>query len=224
MIEPRACNPEDEKVVDGKTVRRIPGFSEYWVTATGEVWSDLSYKWLKGGRHQKGYRRYVLRDLFGDSWYREAKNLVAWAWIGPKPSDELLVCHKDGNNQNDHFSNLYYGTYQDNANDRIAHGTQTRGEKASKAHWNKPYSDEQVRNFYIAAMTYDGPLSELADSLGVRVSLLYGYCSKYVYSWLTDTIDAEFGWNTESFRAEYKARRKKYERARGGRPKTEVLQ
>jgi hypothetical protein len=224
VISPCVVKPEDEKLVDGKLVRRIPGFYYYWITDTGEVWSERSKPmWMKLSS-SKGYRRLSLVSSENIKESREVKTLVALAFIGEKPQPGLLVCHKDGNNRNDHFSNLYYGTYQDNANDRVAHGTQLRGEKASKVHWNKPYSDEQVRNFYIEAMTYDGPLSDLASKLGVKVSLLYGYCGKYVYSWLTDKIDAEFGWNTESFRAEYKARRKKHERSMGGRPKTEVIQ
>lgn len=37
--------------------------------------------------------------------------------------DGLIVCHKDGNKTNNVLANLYAGTYIDNRNDAIEHGT-----------------------------------------------------------------------------------------------------
>jgi hypothetical protein len=55
--------------------------------------------------------------------------LVAYAFIGPRPSPSMQVRHKDGNPSNNKLSNLEYGTASDNALDKRLHGTDNRGEK-----------------------------------------------------------------------------------------------
>ena len=55
--------------------------------------------------------------------------LVADAFHGT--SELPLVRHLDGNPQNNIPSNLAHGTAQDNANDRVAHGNQFRGNQNS---------------------------------------------------------------------------------------------
>lgn len=55
---------------------------------------------------------------------------VAEAFIGPRPPG-MLVLHNDGNKNNNHVGNLRYGTYTDNLNDAVKHGTH---HNASKTH------------------------------------------------------------------------------------------
>jgi hypothetical protein len=53
--------------------------------------------------------------------------LVLEAFIGPCPSGQECR-HGDGNRQNPALTNLSWGTPKQNAEDRIAHGKQARGE------------------------------------------------------------------------------------------------
>lgn len=53
--------------------------------------------------------------------YHCIHHLVALTFLGDKP-EGMLVLHKDGNALNNRASNLYYGTYSDNAKDRVKHG------------------------------------------------------------------------------------------------------
>ena len=60
-------------------------------------------------------------DKYGKSHSINIHVLVAQHFVlGRKPG--LIVCHKDGNEMNNHASNLYWGTYIENAQDTIKHG------------------------------------------------------------------------------------------------------
>lgn len=55
-------------------------------------------------------------------------HMVALAFLGV-PSAGEYVCHNDGSRRNNCASNLRYDTPAGNQNDRIRHGTDTRGSK-----------------------------------------------------------------------------------------------
>jgi hypothetical protein len=75
-----------------------------------------------------GYRMYILRDG-NRSHHRKAHQLVARAFIGPKPDDgRWEVCHADGTRTNDHWTNLRWGTSADNKADMVHHRTRMHGE------------------------------------------------------------------------------------------------
>lgn len=66
--------------------------------------------------------------------------LVAEAFLGPPRqvteagwTQTQLVAHNDGNPANNHASNLRYATVRENAQDRVRHGTQSRGGKHPNA-------------------------------------------------------------------------------------------
>lgn len=54
------------------------------------------------------------------------------AFVGPCP-DGYEVRHLDGNPENNNLENLKYGTRQENAADRVRHGSQPRGESHGRA-------------------------------------------------------------------------------------------
>lgn len=58
--------------------------------------------------------------------------LVLSAFLCRRPSG-FDACHSDGNRENDHASNLYWGRHVENMADRDFHGTTIRGEKAKHA-------------------------------------------------------------------------------------------
>lgn len=66
----------------------------------------------------RGYETYKLyRDGKGQSYY--VHTLVALAFIGPRPSPDVDICHWDDDRANNHYSNLRYGTKSENMRDRV---------------------------------------------------------------------------------------------------------
>lgn len=103
----------------------IPGFNEYWINAQADVLSRRQNKIgkiLKTRPDEKGYLRVTLYDAEGDPKTFKVHNLVALVFLGPRP-DGLVTRHWDGNNVNNVPSNLFYGTYTENAFDQVRHGT-----------------------------------------------------------------------------------------------------
>lgn len=84
--------------------------------------------------------------------------LVARAFIGECPLG-LHVLHNDGDKNNNHFSNLRYGTPADNVADTNTHGRQPRGE----THHNAKLDAEAVQ--HIRTSCRDGV--QLAKMYGV---------------------------------------------------------
>lgn len=70
----------------------------------------------------------------------QVHRLVLLAFVGPCP--EGMECrHLDGDHTNNRLSNLCWGTREENAQDRIRHGTHGRGENAAAA----KLTEQQVR-------------------------------------------------------------------------------
>lgn len=63
---------------------------------------------------------------------RQVAHLVADAFVGARPRGCVLR-HLDGNHLNNKPGNLEYGTYSDNTQDAIRHGTFQRGETNGRA-------------------------------------------------------------------------------------------
>jgi hypothetical protein len=110
--------------MDRKEIFEFPG---YWIYEDGRVWSDSKLpanscgKFLMQSLDKDGYVRY---KLYVDGTYcrKFAHRLVLEAFVGPCP--EGMECrHLDGNPQNNHVSNLCWGTKEENQADKRRHGT-----------------------------------------------------------------------------------------------------
>lgn len=121
-----------------KKYQLVKGFPAYRVSNTGEVQS----RWKMGAYHSefvikvrdvwkdvslhldpdKGYYTVNLRDGYGKGKTTLVHFLVAQAFIGPRPKGRIIR-HLDGNPLNNNVSNLAYGTYKDNENDKHTCGT-----------------------------------------------------------------------------------------------------
>jgi len=73
---------------------------------------------LQPGRASHGY----LTVSLGRGNSKTIHSLVAEAFIGPKP-EGCEILHDDGSRDNNHVSNLRYGTRSENNLDSIRHGT-----------------------------------------------------------------------------------------------------
>lgn len=112
------------------------GTAEVWRTVRGASRYEVSNlgRFRRGDRLHKpspvaggmGYLRVSLRYDCGRKTTAYLHHLVAEHFIGPRPSG-MLALHRDGVVENCSAENLYWGSHQDNAEDRIRHGRSGRG-------------------------------------------------------------------------------------------------
>lgn len=102
----------------------IPGFEGlYQVSDRGEVLSlrlGSTLKPMLCGAKGKQYPTVVLCK--GE--VRKTKrvhHLVLEVFVGPRPAG-CVACHRDDNKLNNDVNNLYWGTWSDNAQDRVRNG------------------------------------------------------------------------------------------------------
>jgi hypothetical protein len=101
--------------------RDVPGFEGlYIVSEYGDVWATKRQGSAGGPVKPTKRGPYWKVGLYGDGEGMEYRIhvLVAAAFLGPMPSDAVLVRHLDDDPRNNHHSNLAYGTTSDNLYDR----------------------------------------------------------------------------------------------------------
>ena len=103
----------------------------YEVTSDGRVfsytgWRGHEMRELAQTLNSSGYLS-VRVTANGRRVRKTVHGLVARTHIGPPPAPGYEVRHLDGNKFNNNFRNLAWGTKKENAADRDAHGTTSRG-------------------------------------------------------------------------------------------------
>jgi len=144
----------------------IVGFDgAYQVSDSGLVRSlprkgRLKEKILKPDIQRGGYEQLLL-SKDGEAKMFLVHRLVLEAFIGPAPVG-MESRHLDGTRNNNHLSNLRWGTRVENMADKIRHGTMARlfGEHNPQA----KLCEDDVRK--IRAMK--GTLQEVADQFGIH--------------------------------------------------------
>jgi hypothetical protein len=102
------------------------------------------------GRILKMYRTppmdYLAVDLHADGRKRKARIhvLVAEAFLEPKPDWATMVCHDDGDHDNNTPSNLYWGTQLTNMADVNRHGRQFQANKTHCARGGHEFTPENT--------------------------------------------------------------------------------
>lgn len=107
-------------------------FPDYYITNTGDVFSR-KYGKIKKLKNflQNGYFHITLLNKFGQKKTMFIHRLVLMAFDGIPIYPNNIGRHLDGNPQNNHISNLKWGTSQDNSNDARLHGRIAVGEKTN---------------------------------------------------------------------------------------------
>ena len=148
--------------------RGIPEFPGYEVSDLGRVrgWRNKGFGFgrlnqtptiLKPQVGHGGYHRVCLfRD--GKSTKVSVHRLVLDAFVGPCPVG-MEAAHRDGVRDNNRLDNLRWATKLDNSADRIAHGTQVRGERCHAA----VLTEDAVR----AIRASEGPSHIVASAYGI---------------------------------------------------------
>ena len=146
----------------------IPGFPGYRVTDDGQVLTrskrgttllDPQWRAMKPGTDKKGYQGVTLCAPGHVRRVVRVHRLVAEAFV-PNPYFLPCVRHLDGIPANNAVSNLAWGTYKQNEEDKRAHGT-----------WDtrligRKLTDEQIRQVRIDAAS-GAKQEEIAKALGV---------------------------------------------------------
>lgn len=140
------------------------GYPAYEVSEYGDVRRVAIAKtrpapgyFLKGCYNRDGYRCYKLMTPEGSKLTMKAHVLVARAFLGARPLGRHAA-HIDGDCTNNHYTNLYWATPQENCgSDRKKHGRAPVGIKNPRA----VLSEEQVREIRQKSAK-DFPHSELA--------------------------------------------------------------
>ncbi len=142
-----------------------PPYSRYAITDDGEVYSLIKrepFK-MKTFNDKDGYLRVTLNTDAKKKMQVIVPRLMHEALIGPIPLGNV-VRHIDGNNKNNHISNLTHGTVLENNRDKQRHGTQCRGETNGKS----KLTEKQI--LYIRGHDkYWGYRVKLAKELGVTI-------------------------------------------------------
>lgn len=108
--------------------RIVPGFPLHMVSSEGRIFSWHSGRFLRPGLGKHGY--WKLNLAFGKTYLLH--NIVAAVFLGPRQPG-YVIRHKDGNRQNSRRDNLEYGTYAENTQDSIRHGTHSGFNPAARA-------------------------------------------------------------------------------------------
>lgn len=179
----RPANPE---------LRDVPGWAGFYaVTADGRVWSQprtivrsdgrrqtFPGRWLRQSLNRYGYPTVCLaRD--GEKYMRKVHQLVAEAWIGPRPEGHD-VCHRDGSRTNNHVPNLRYDTRAGNCADKLEHDTHQRGERNGRA----KLTEDDVREIRAKYSTGDFTQAELGAAYGVSAWNIHSIIRRKNWAWL----------------------------------------
>lgn len=135
------------------TWRQLVNYPDYWVSQDGQVKSsEAVYRGVDGRLvYRKGgvltpylANGYPTVTLSGPGWHKTKRVhvLVAEAYLGPRP-EGACIRHLDGDVWNMSVSNLRYGTWAENNQDRVKHG---RDANARKTHCpkNHEYTPENT--------------------------------------------------------------------------------
>lgn len=102
------------------------------VFSSGTNWRGYGKRLMTSNLNSHGYPR-VRLTVEGKRKTFLIHKLVLEIYIGPRPSASHEACHRDGNRENNMFSNLYWGTRKENAADRTRHGNCKGAENGRKS-------------------------------------------------------------------------------------------
>lgn len=136
--------------------RPVPGHEGYFeVSSVGNVRSVDRHIVDNGGRrrlipgrdltlHRRTKRTAHLAVKLLDKTV-PVEHLVAAAWIGPRKPGQI-VRHWDDDPTNNTVSNILYGTYSDNAHDRVRNAKRTAPARCSRRHLLEPPNLKDASN------------------------------------------------------------------------------
>jgi hypothetical protein len=158
--------------------KEVPGFPDYEVSEHGDVRKGLKY--FKPERVQgSGRKRFTLtkdrrRYVF------HAAHLVAMAFIGPKPFRRAEVCHNDGFEHNNHYSNLRWDSRLGNVADAVLHRFKciAKGRATISGSLGMTAQIFQIRDYQSNSTRMRLLGNEIEDALADLASIGLGFCGQ----------------------------------------------
>jgi hypothetical protein len=153
----------------------IPDVPGYLVDVAGDIWSTKPgrggrYKAvhpIKAYRDPRGYVQVCLHAKPGVRKRFAVHNLVARAFLGPRP-EGMLVCHRNDDPGDPRPGNLYYGTQKDNIQQALSSGRMVHGDRSHLA----KLTDQQCLQI-LALLNQGQSVTKLAGQFGVSASHVY---------------------------------------------------
>lgn len=91
----------------------MKGFSNYYITSCGKIWSYTSNRFLQPTINERGYKRIRLVSDEGKVYNFYIHRLVALEYV-PNPNNLETVDHIDGDKTHNYANNLQWMTLEDN--------------------------------------------------------------------------------------------------------------
>lgn len=151
----------------GEEWRFVSEWPAYEVSSIGRVRRDN--KIVSQRLNGKGYFRVNL-SCNGDCQHGVMVHRLVCAAFNPNPFNLPMACHNNGASNDNRADNLYWGTAEQNAKDKIRHGTVRIG-------WSNPatklsLSDVRFIRFELANNPKFGKAAKLARQFGVSKQLI----------------------------------------------------
>lgn len=128
-------------------VKPIPNFPDYTISTEGEIFS----KYKKGEKLNPylGTRGYFVVTMYKNTipTYKNVHRLLAETFI-PNTENKPLVLHKNDIRTDNRLENLYWGTFEENMEDRTRNGFNVKGERNCRAKLTAKQVNE-IRQRYI---------------------------------------------------------------------------
>lgn len=185
--------------------RVCQGFPDYEISEYGDVRrltdsgrGQVAGHVMRQFRDRDGYMRISLRGTGGRKQFF-VHRLVALSFVGCPPSENHQVAHNDGSKDNNHFTNLRWATPAENQGDRLAHGTDCRGEK----HGKSVIADKDVEAIRVQ-FAFGAKLHDLAwyynASDSVIAQCATGLTRKHIknHLWINNLIEKRVGRGRQS--------------------------
>lgn len=161
---------------------KIKDTEHYYIDECGNVFNTKfsAIRELKIYYPNKGYAT-VSIQYNGKSFNKPVHRLVAEAYL-PNPLNLPYVCHKDDNPHNPQKDNLYWGTHQDNMNDRSIRNRTAKGPDLSKGR-SGPVNAAS-KSLVINNIRYE-TIKEASKSLGLHAHTIRKYANNKMpgYQW-----------------------------------------
>jgi hypothetical protein len=148
-------------ILNVRRVKYVVDNTTYYVYETGEIWSCARIKFMR------------LPETKGAGIYAPGKQrmgrLMLTLFVRP-PKEGEIARHRDGDELNNHISNLRWGTRQDNVNDQVVTGSAKRGKRASNARITEPEAQGLLDEWYKTSFDYASK-NEYAKAKGAELGI-----------------------------------------------------
>lgn len=193
IIEELITLSDNELLINGNVFRRIPGYSKFYISEYGVIYSTI----IKSFRRYNMSKKYLMVSLVDDSGISDDRyihHLVYETYYGPR-TPKMTIHHIDEYKWNNYIGNLKEVTYTENT-----FGSRRSISDSYKSifnHQGMTWAPETLDWMCDQMANYNKSTSEICDMLGVTyerdrsrvISLLSGLRRGKVNAYISDKYD-----------------------------------